>query len=576
MLITFILSVGQVASVLELPNLMSNIVDIGIVQKGIKDPALVSTGTDATQMRYILSTGAIMLLVTLTSVLLSLSAGNLASRISAGLARDLRAKIFERVESFSLSDINNFSIASLIIRSTNDIAQVQQISFMMMRIAIIAPLQAVGAFVMTLRTNVELSWILGVALPLLGVVIGVTAALATPLFRRQQEKTDRLNLVAREGLSGVRVIRAFNRSATQKERFAVANQDLTKTATKVNSIMVFLIPLMGLVVQVVLVLIIWFGAKLLGPGPDALQIGSLMAYLQYAMNVMFSLMMLSMFLIMLPRASVSAERIAEVLNTQPSITDGKTKLDRPIHSLTFKNTTFCFPGAEEPSLQNIDFRAEKGSTTAIIGSTGSGKSTLVNLILRLYDPVLGDVLVNGTPLRKFEVESVRARIGYTPQKALLFSGSVADNLRVGKQDASEEEMWEALRIAQAESFIKDTPGQLEAEVAQGGTNFSGGQRQRLAIARAIISKPEVLLLDDTFSALDATTEANLRRDLAPLLKDAISVIISQKISSITSADQIIVLDQGEVVGLGTHDELIKTNSVYQEIARSQMFEMERA
>lgn len=570
--VIFLLTIGQVTAVLELPKMMSNIVDIGIIGKGIADPLLRGTATSSTQLNYILSHGALMLLVAAISMLCSVSAGYGASRVSAGVARDLREKVFTKVEAFSLADIDKFSIASLIIRSTNDIAQVQQITFMLLRIALVAPLTAIGAIFMSYRTDAGLSWILGVAVPILVGVIAGMGIYAMPLFRRVQKQADALNLVAREGLTGVRVIRAFNRVSTQAERFDEANTDLTGTTLKVNGIMVTLMPIISLIVQLVLVAIIWFGADLIAAGTG--EIGGLMAFLQYAMNIMFSLMMLSMIFIMIPRASVSAERIAEVLVVEPSIADGPGCKTDDEASIKFEDVSFSFHGAEQPSLNNISFSAKAGTTTAIIGSTGSGKSTLINLVLRLYDPSTGKISISGCDAKDFVLEDLRALIGYTPQKALLFSGTIAENLLVGRENATEEDMWHALEIAQAKDFVSNLPEQLEAPVAQGGLNFSGGQKQRLAIARAIIARPRIYLFDDTFSALDMATDAKLRAALKPETRDSVVITVAQRISAVSQADQIIVLDDGRIVGLGTHEQLLAGNEVYREIAASQLSEEE--
>lgn len=571
-MLILLLTVGQVATVLELPKLMSDIVDIGIIGKGIVNPALRGTGTSSTQLTYILTQGAIMLLIAAFSAVCAVSAGYSASRVSAGVARDLRKKVFAKVESFSLADIDKFSVASLIIRSTNDIAQVQQISFMLLRMALVAPFMGAGAIFMALRTQSGLTWILGVALPILVLIIGAMAVYAMPLFRRAQKQTDELNLVAREGLTGVRVIRAFNRVATQFNRFDTTNKDLTKTTLQVGNVMVTLMPVISLIVQLVLVAIIWFGAHLIAAGQG--EIGGMMAFLQYAMNIMFALMMFSMLFMMLPRASVSAERIAEVLSVEPSIIDGPGCAPSEKPSVVFENVSFSFEGAEEPSLCGVSFAAQAGTTTAIIGSTGSGKSTLINLMLRLYDPTQGRILISGCEARDFTLEDLRALIGYTPQKALLFSGTVADNLRVGKEDATEAEMWRALEVAQASDFVEKLTEKLDAPVAQGGLNFSGGQKQRLAIARALIGHPQIYLFDDTFSALDMATDAKLRAALAPETREAVVIIVAQRISSVVQADQIIVLDNGRIVGIGTHNQLLRENQVYQDIASSQMTEEE--
>lgn len=572
-LVIIVLTVGQVMGTLELPNQMSDIVDIGIVSKGITNPTTQGVGTSATQLHYIINKGLLMLLISGVTVAFSICAGYLASRISAGIARDLRSKVFSRVEAFSLGDIDKFSIASLIIRSTNDIAQVQQISFMLMRIALVAPLMAIGAIYMALKTDAKLAWIMAVAIPVLAIIIALVARYAMPLFRNVQKKQDALNQVAREGLTGVRVIRAFNRQTTQRKRFENANNDLTNNTLRVNNIMVTLMPIMMLIVQLVSIAIIWWGAHYIDTG--SLQIGSMMAFLQYAMQLMTSIMMLSMIFIMLPRAGVSAERVDEVLKTTPSISSPKQPCGLTGKaSVKLDDVSFKFEGAEEPALCNISFEAKAGTTTAIIGSTGSGKSTLLALIEHLYRPRKGEIFVNSCPLEMADEIDLRNRIGYTPQKALLFSGTIADNLRVGKADATEEEMWEALKIAQAYDFVSALPDKLESEVSQGGKNFSGGQKQRLAIARAVIRKPDIYLFDDAFSALDLTTDAKLRQALSAITEESVVITVAQRISTITHADQILVIDDGRIVGMGTHEKLLAENTVYQDIARSQLSEEE--
>lgn len=572
-IIIILLTIGQVMGNLELPNQMSDIVDIGIVNKGIANPATQGAGTSATQMHYILSKGLIMLLISAGAVLLSICAGYLASRISAGIARDLRSNVFSRVEAFSLGDVDKFSIATLIIRSTNDIAQVQQMSFMLLRIALIAPLTAIGSIYMALKTNASLSWIIAAAVPVLAVIIIFVARYVMPLFRNMQKRQDDLNQVAREGLTGVRVIRAFNRQSTQRDRFAKSNEELTGIALKVNGIMVTLMPIMMLIVQLVTIAIIWFGAHYISDG--SLQIGSMMAFLQYATQLMTSVMMLSLIFIMLPRAGVSAERIDEVLSTTPSIQNPQNPCSMgETASVEFEDVSFKFEGADEPALCNISFSAKAGTTTAIIGSTGSGKSTLLALIERLYKPSKGEILINGCPIDTIDETSLRNKIGYAPQKALLFSGTIAENLRVGNAQATEDDMWEALTIAQSRSFVEALPEKLNEHVSQGGKNFSGGQKQRLAIARAIIRKPSIYLFDDTFSALDLTTDANLRAALNKVTGDSVVITVAQRISTITHADQIIVIDNGRIAGIGTHDELLAANEVYQDIARSQLSEEE--
>ncbi|MBK5211349.1 MAG: ABC transporter ATP-binding protein [Coriobacteriia bacterium] len=572
-IVIIFLTIGQVRATLELPNQMSEIVDVGIVQKGITNPVTQGAGTAATQLSYILNKGALMLLITVLYMICAVAAGYLASKVSAGVARDLRAKVFSRVEAFSLADIDKFSIASLIIRSTNDIAQVQQMSFMLLRIALIAPFMAIGAILMTLKADGQLTWIIGVAIPLLAILVGITARFAMPLFRSVQKKSDRLNQVAREGLTGVRVIRAFNRQDLQRERFNATNTELTATTLRVNKLMTTILPIMMFIIQAVSVAIIWFGAKLIDTG--GLQIGSLMAFLQYAMQILTAVMMLSMILIMLPRASVSAERINEVLETDPTIFDPENpRIPGNDAKVEFKDVSYAFKGADEPALSNISFTATAGTTTAIIGSTGAGKSTLINLIERLYQATSGTITVNDVPVGDVSQEELHNRLGYAPQTAVLFSGTIADNLLIGNENATEEDMWTALEVAQAKAFVEELPEKLDSYVSQGGKNFSGGQKQRLAIARAIIRKPDVYLFDDTFSALDLTTDAKLRAALEPITKEAVVIMVAQRISTITHADQIIVIDEGRIAGVGTHEELLATNEVYQEIAHSQLSEEE--
>lgn len=565
--VVVLLTLGQSVGTLSLPYLMSDIVDIGILKKGVTTAGVV--GTNATQFTYILKMGGWMLLLSAFTMACAVGAGYLASLNAASIARDLRSKVFKRVESFSQADMNKFGVPSLIIRSTNDIAQVQQMSFMVQRVALIAPLMAIGAVFMTIRTNAQLAWTIVAVIPILAVIVVLTARYALPLFRTVQKKQDKLNEVAREGLTGVRVIRAFTRQSSQRMRFQEANDDLTTLTLKVNNVLVTLMPIMTIVIQFLSVAIIWFGAKMIGGG--SLQLGSLMAFLQYTTQLMMAVMMLSMIFIMLPRAGVSAERVDAVITTTPSIVSSSTPLPYTDKApLIFDDVSFKFAGADEPTLCNISFTAEPGTTTAIIGSTGSGKSTILALTERLYDPSKGTITFDGVALKDADLYELRKRIGYTPQKAVLFSGTIADNLRMGKADASEDEMWEALRIAQAEDFVRALPDGLAARVAEGGGNFSGGQKQRLAIARALIRKPSLYLFDDSFSALDLKTDARLRAAMAPHVRDAIVVTVAQRISTINHADQILVVDEGRIVEKGTHKTLMQKSEVYRDIARSQL------
>ncbi|MCL2746439.1 MAG: ABC transporter ATP-binding protein/permease [Coriobacteriia bacterium] len=598
-------TLAQVGFQLYLPTLMSSIVDTGIVRKGMseQDAAAGIIGTYATQMDYLIQVGGLMLGVTVLSGIAAVLAGYYCSRASAGLARDLREKVFAKVENFSLVEINRFSTASLIIRSTNDIQQIQQVSFMLLRMGLTVPAYIVVAFALAFRENMQLSWIFAAVLPVFFGIFLVTMKYVMPIFRSIQKKTDHLNLIAREGLTGVRVIRAFNRQAFQQARYALANDDLTDANIRAYKIMITLMPLVMLVIQMTTIVIIWFGGHLLADG--GVQLGSLMAFQQYVMWVLYSLMFLSMLMVMVPRASVCAERVMEVLDTEPVIKDPVegTELDveqaataaalcsdaadssvTPVPvvvgsdsagSLEFDDVSFLFEdqkgvAGEVPTLCNISFRARRGQTFAIIGSTGSGKSTIANLAMRLYDVSSGRILLDGTDIRQMPQQDLRDRMGYIPQKAVLFTGTLAENIRYGKSDASDEEVIEALKIAQAWDFVEQLPEGLDTEVAQGGTNFSGGQRQRLAIARALVKKPEVYLFDDSFSALDLRTDAQLRTALKPLQENSTMVIVAQRIMTIQDADQIMVLEDGRVGGIGTHDELMASNKVYQEIAASQL------
>jgi ATP-binding cassette subfamily B protein len=610
-----VVTLTQVAAQLYLPKMMSDIVNVGIVQKGSTIKG--SLGSDAQQIRYLLQHGSWMLGVTLVSVASAIAAGYLCSRVSAFLARDLREKVFARVEKFSLVEFDHFSTASLIIRSTNDIQQIQQMAFMLLRLALMSPCFFIVALVFAFQENAQLAWIFAVVLPLIIGLFLLVTRLVMPIFRGIQKKTDHLNLIAREGLTGVRVIRAFNRQAFQQQRFREANDDLTDANLRVFRIMVVLFPLMMFIIQVTTVAIVWFGGGLIADG--GLSVGNMMAFMQYAMQVLFSLMMLSMILVMLPRASVSAERVMEVLDTRPVILDpadaqlqaekqegeyvhtsqsGKAGTELPLEggavapadkspqapplpssplaALEFDEVSFFYGKSEVPALSSLSFRAAQGSVLAIIGSTGAGKSTLLNLIERLYDASTGRVLLNGKDVRDYRQQELHDRIGYIPQKAVLFSGTIAENIRFGKAEASDEEVIAALTTAQAWEFVSELAQGINAPVSQGGANFSGGQKQRLAIARALIRRPEIYLFDDSFSALDLQTDAALRASLKPLLAESIQVIVAQRISTIQDADQILVLEDGRVCGLGTHRQLLAENAVYREIASSQLTEEEMA
>lgn len=556
-IIVMVLVFLEVMATLKLPDLMSVIVDQGIA----------AGNTD-----LIWRTGGIMLLVALAGIVCSITGNLLASRASTAFGRDLRGTVFAHVEKFAPQEFNNFGTASLITRTTNDVQQMQMLFLMSMRMAMRAPLTAIGGVLMVVRKDPGLALILLAVIPLIFLIVGLVMAKGTPMFRSLQKKLDRLNQVLREQLMGVRVIRAFDRGQYEQERFSDANRDLTSTALKVNKLMVSMGPLNGLIINFTTISIIWFGAQRIDAG--AMQVGDMMAFLQYAMQILWAIMMLSMLFVMLPRAMASAERLWEVLETEPTIMDPETPvvLSEVKGVVEFKNVTFSYPGAEEPVLSDISFRAEPGKMTAIIGGTGSGKSTILDLISRFYDPQAGEITLDGVNVKDLSQAELRQALGYVPQRAVLFSGTVASNVRGGKQDATEAEVAEAVRIAQAEQFVMERDGGFDSYVAQGGTNLSGGQKQRLSIARAIARKPRVYLLDDTFSALDYKTDARLRTELAKYAADAAVIVVAQRVSTILHADQIIVLDNGRIVGKGRHDELLADCRVYQEIAASQLGE----
>ena len=546
---------------LYLPTLMSDIVDTGIVNGDTP---------------YILRVGGLMLLVALAAVFSGLGGSYFSARAGMAFGRDLRRALFEHVEGFSLHEFDIIGTPSLITRTTNDVTQVQMFTTMVMRMIIMAPLMAVGGIYMMFRKDSGLTWILGIAVPLIAGIITMTALKAMPLFRDMQAKIDRINLVLREELTGVRVIRAFNRIQHERARFDEANRVLTDVSIRVNKIMALMMPVMFLIMNLTTIAILWFGAKRIDLG--AMQIGSLMAFLQYAMQILFSVLMVSMLFIMLPRASVSAARINEAMAIQPGIKDAaKTRMpEKERGHIEFKNVTFAYPNAEEPVLRDISFSAKPGEMTAIIGGTGSGKSTLVNLIPRFYDTAYGSILIDGVDIREMPQEGLRAKLGFVPQKAVLFNDTIANNIRFGRQDATDGEIERAAETAQALSFIQAMPDGFDSVIAQGGTNLSGGQKQRLAIARALVRKPEVYVFDDTFSALDFKTDARLRSALRRETADATVIIVAQRVNTVMDADRIIVLDEGRVVGMGTHGELMRTCEIYREIVFSQLTEEELA
>lgn len=547
----------EVMATLRLPDLMSTIVDEGIAKGNIP---------------LIWRTGAVMLAVALGGVACAVLGNFLASRASTRFGRDLRYDIFRKVGQYSPRDFINFGTASLITRTTNDVQQVQQVFHMSMRMAMRAPLMAIGGVLMVVRKDSKLALILLGLIPVIAIIIGFVIKKGIPLFKSLQKKLDRLNLVLREQLMGVRVIRAFERRAHEQARFDEANRDLTETSLTVNRMMVTLMPLLGLLVNATNIAIIWFAARRIDLG--AMQVGDLMAFLQYTMQIFMAVMMLSFIFVMLPRASASAQRIVEVLDTQVSITDPEKpqRIESSLGVVRFEDVTFRYAGAAAPVLSNISFTAEPGQTTAIIGGTGSGKSTILDLVPRFHDPEGGRITLDGVDIRDLTQRDLRSRLGYVPQQAMLFSGTVASNIRGGKEDATDEEIKEAARIAQATEFIEEREDGYESYIAQSGTNVSGGQKQRLSIARALVRKPQVYLLDDTFSALDYKTDARLRQELAKSADQATIIVVAQRVSTILHAEQIIVLDEGRIVGKGTHKSLLESCSVYQEIVASQFGE----
>lgn len=556
-----VLTLGGIMLELLLPTLMANVVDIGIVNG---------------DMPYILKTGGLMLVFALAAIVLMIGVSFFASKTALGFGRDIRRSLFVNVENYSLQAFDKIGTASLITRSTNDVKQVQDVLNMILRMMTRAPLMLIGGIIMAVTREPGLSVVFLGALPLLAILIFIISRKAIPLFVALQKKTDKLNLIVRENLTGVRVIRAFNNENHEKKRFDAANIDFRDTGIKVNKMMAVLFPVMMIVMNFTSVAIVWFGAVRIDQG--IMQVGNLMAFLQYSMMILMSLIMLSFGFIMIPRAKASMDRINEVLKMENDITDS----DHPKNvqggngSVEFRDVTFRYAGAEKPVLQNISFTAKKGETTAIIGSTGSGKSTLINLIPRFYDVEKGAVFVDGVDVRQWPQETLRAKIGYVPQKASLFSGTVAENLRYGNETASEEEMWEALDISQAAEFVKDKEEGIKLMIEQAGANLSGGQKQRLSIARALIRKPEIYLFDDSFSALDYKTDAQLRTELAEVTNEAAIILVAQRVSTVTGANQIIVLEEGEVAGIGTHQELLAENRIYQEIVSSQRAEGEGA
>lgn len=551
----------QTMADLYLPTLMSDIIDKGVMRG--------DTGV-------ILSTGGNMLMVAGLGGLAAVLSSFLSAKVAVGFGRILRNKVFSHVSSFSENEIDQFGTATLITRSTNDITQIQNVVIMMLRMMISAPFMAIGGIMLALSKDRTLTLVFVVAMPLLALVIGFIASKGLPRFRKIQVKIDRVNLVLREKLTGIRVIRAFNQTDYERQRFDEANRDLTDNYIKINRIMAFMMPSMMLVMNVTALAILWFGMIRIDSG--SMGMGALVAFTQYTMQIMFSMVMLSMMFIMVPRAQAAAVRVLEVLDAKPDIKDPdspvKTALNRGY--VEFRDVTFHYAGAEAPAISNVSFSAGPGEVTAIIGSTGSGKSTILNLIPRFYDTVSGEVLVDGVDVRQWSLESLRHKIGYVPQKPVLFSGSIEDNLRYGRETATVSELTKAAEIAQAGDFISEFENGYTHQIAQGGTNLSGGQKQRLSIARALVRNPEIYLFDDSFSALDFKTDARLRAALKPVTREATVILVAQRVGTVMDADRIIVMDEGKVAGIGTHSELLASCSVYREIVLSQLSEEEIA
>jgi ATP-binding cassette subfamily B protein len=562
-----VFQLAQSIASLYLPTLNADIIDLGVARG--------DTG-------YILRVGSLMLLITLLQIGCAVTAVYFGAKAAMGMGRDLRGAIFTRVGGFSEQEVTRFGPASLITRSTNDVQQVQQLVLMSATLMVAAPMLSIGGVVMAVRQDAQLSWLIAVSVPVLLAGVGIIISRMVPLFRLMQLRIDAVNRVLREQLAGIRVVRAFVREDLETERFAGANEDVTDTALRAGRLMALAFPVVMLVLNVSSVAVIWFGSFRIEDG--SMQVGTLVAFLSYLLQILMSVMMATFMAVMIPRAAVSADRIGEVLETESSVRPPA----RPVHfaedvsgstargELEMRDVGFAYPGAERPVLSGVSFTAAAGRTTAVIGSTGSGKTTLVNLMPRLFDATSGAVLMGGVDVRELHPDLLWGHIGLVPQRPYLFSGTVRSNLLYGKPDATEEELWHALATAQAEDFVREMEGGLDAPVSQGGTNVSGGQRQRLAIARALVKRPELYIFDDSFSSLDTATDARLRQALRRDTAGATLVIIAQRVSSIVDADQILVLDGGRIVGRGTHSELLETSETYCEIVSSQLAAEEAA
>ena len=555
LLCVLVLQFAQVMASLYLPTLNADIIDKG-----------VATGDTG----YIWRMGAFMLVVSVGQGVCSVAATYLAARSSMSMGRDLRGEVFERVSGFSEREITAFGAGSLITRNTNDVQQVQMLVMMGCTMLVTAPVMAVGGIIMAITRAPSLSWLIGVSVPVLLVAVGLIVGRMLPLFRSYQDKLDAINRVMREQLTGIRVIRAFVREQAETERFEDANTDIARVGERVGQLFVLLFPLVMLVLDVTIVGVIWFGGHQVGDGD--VEVGTLIAFMSYLMQILMGIVMASFMTIMIPRAAVCAERISEVLATAPTITSSPDAVDTfpAPGTVEMRDVTFVYPDADARVLAEVSFTVQPGTTTAIVGSTASGKSTVVRLLARLLEASSGQVLIGGTDVREADPEALWAQMGLVPQQPFLFAGTVASTVRLGREEATDDELWKALEVAQAKDFVSAMDGGLEAAIAQGGTNVSGGQRQRLAIARALVRRPDILIFDDSFSALDVSTDARLREAMGPATAGITKVIVAQRVSTITEADQILVLDGGHLVGSGTHTELLATCPVYREIVTSQL------
>lgn len=550
-----VFQLAQSIASLYLPTLNADIIDLGVAK-----------GDTA----YIMATGGWMLLITLGQIVCAIVAVYFGARAAMALGRDMRQGIFEKVGEFSEREVAKFGAPSLITRSTNDVQQVQMLVLMTCTMLVSAPILSVGGIIMAMQQDLELSWLIAVAVPVLLIAVGLIVFRMVPLFRAMQKRIDRVNTVLREQLTGIRVIRAFVREPIETQRFSKANAELTDTALRAGRLMALMFPVVMLVLNLSSIAVIWFGAFRIEDG--GMEVGTLTAFLSYLMQILMAVMMATFMAVMIPRAAVCADRIQEVLGTEPSVRPPAKPIAElnGIGTIEFDDVSFAYPGADKAVLTDLTFRTAPGTTTAVIGSTGSGKTTLINLLPRLFDATAGTVRVDGINVRDIDPELLWAHIGLVPQKPYLFSGTVASNLRYGKSEATDEELWHALEVAQARDFVAAMPDGLESAISQGGTNVSGGQRQRLAIARALVKRPSIYVFDDSFSALDLTTDANLRRALRADVRGATMFIVAQRVSSIIDADQILVLEDGEIVGRGTHDELLQNSETYAEIVSSQL------